>query len=34
MGKNENNPPIEYRSEQNILINYWEKKTGSPVSSY
>jgi hypothetical protein len=25
MGKNENRPPIEYRSELNILINYREK---------
>jgi hypothetical protein len=32
MGKNENTPPIACSSEPNFLINYWEKKTGSPVS--
>jgi len=26
MGKNENRPPIEYRSQLNILMIYWEKK--------
>ena len=31
MGNNENRPPIEYRSELNILMNYWEKKRNPPV---
>jgi hypothetical protein len=31
MGKNENSPPIEYRSELNILMNYWEKKRKQTV---
>ena len=33
MGKNENRPPIEYRSELNILTNYWEKKRNPAVQS-
>ena len=33
MGKNENRPPIEYRSELNILINYGGKKRNPAVQS-
>ena len=33
MGKNENRPPVEYNSELNILMNYWEKKRIQAVQS-
>ena len=31
MGKNENRPQIEYRSERNILMMYWERKRSQAV---
>jgi len=33
VGENENRPPIEYRSELNILMKYWEKKRNQVVQS-
>jgi len=33
MGKNENRPPIEYRSELNILMNELSKKRKQAVQS-
>jgi hypothetical protein len=33
MGKNENKPPIDYRSERNVLMNYWEKRRNQAVLS-